>query len=622
MTIEEIKEMVEKREKELSVPYEMDDSYQYCRDFLLHNPVSNMTDFLKIDIWSCVKCDCFLRSNGDEIASISSMIDSFSSYIDSLSYAQYSKLINFLFFISDFDNVDEIVCILDASQIKSFFKLVQLEFDEANGFENLDIGSELELKKGILSLKKMQKNGNISSLLRFISSHVEVSARVLSFVAAYKKIKEDSHKLSLAADYYSISNKKERERMFQKFYREFYNPKSILGEYYFISGEVCREERRLQQRRREAEREIRVNRRALESLEKASHDDEILNAREILRGVKNERIKKAISMYIYEHNLKGYQSLQEEFESLSIDEVNHYLALFSKYHLEIDREEVSRFMNYSLENLEIILDFLVKANLFSFLSSILLLSSLDVILSMKKYVEDGYFDVSFLRENVSIFYLDSKVNSNFYENLKIFDSFHINPLSFYPFPYVFLIDSSILQKNLEILDKYGLRKGFKNADDYHFLMCDHLAEKIDFFIELGYGSFLEEDLSLVMEENVTRLSLLKDMNLLPEEVDDLYDVLERDKFFVPDDRILDYVQEFSNMIPKELFEGIDLSSFQKDKWTYSIGGVLFSVFKVLRMREEGFSFYDALLFGKKINHQELDRIVHTLKPCCEKEKRI
>ena len=67
---------------------------------------------------------------------------------------------------------------------------------------------------------------------------------------------------------------------------------------------------------------------------------------------------------------------------------------------------------------------------------------------------------------------------------------------------------SLFINNLKILNDYGLLKYLKNVDNLSFLRDINLVSKIDKFLELGYESFLENDLGILNLSNLKRLDIL------------------------------------------------------------------------------------------------------------------
>ena len=87
-----------------------------------------------------------------------------------------------------------------------------------------------------------------------------------------------------------------------------------------------------------------------------------------------------------------------------------------------------------------------------------------------------------------------------------------------------------------------------------------------------------------------RIRVLKELNMIPSEKNTLIEVLEKPSFFVPEERIEEYIFEGTPRTPRETTqeerneEDIrkQLNSFQQTKRTYNIDGVILSKNKVER----------------------------------------
>ena len=118
---------------------------------------------------------------------------------------------------------------------------------------------------------------------------------------------------------------------------------------------------------------------------------------------------------------------------------------------------------------------------------------------------------------------------------------------------------------------------------------------LDLVIEYGYGTELNSNLNILnfSKERWLRLSILKELNELPKNTEELEEVLGNPNFIVPDHNIHEYVS-----IPTEEYEKIlrgllqeeSLAPFEKytkDNLTYDINGILISRRKVERQIRAG-----------------------------------
>ena len=135
-------------------------------------------------------------------------------------------------------------------------------------------------------------------------------------------------------------------------------------------------------------------------------------------------------------------------------------------------------------------------------------------------------------------------------------------------------------------------------------MNKELVLKIDKLIELGYEYFLEEDLNILNSNNIKRLEVLRVMNYDLESKEELFNILNTDKFYIEDTKLDLYIP---NIIPYkehiELETDFSLDSFRNTSRTYSFNGILISIPKVNRLKNQGINIYDALIYNVNMSDE-------------------
>lgn len=621
MVLMDIKKLIRKRIEELSLDYQKDSGYEMCKDFIQNNSVGRIDDFINIDIYECIKCLYYIKNTLNKSAiECSIFIDSIKDYVETLDYRDFTDLFDLLFALG---NSKQRRFITDYLREESDFNAVRIfrciNFNELKSLATADMSDwekTRSLKKIIKGLREVQKKCDVASIIELVSKDKDALGDVLSLIEVHKKMTSDREKLEFSLDLFSFGlRKKDKNRIVNSFYKDFYKPKAILGAInsirLFVSG-VEKEEATYY---KDAKREAHGYEVAISMLEEALQKREIFDSRAIIKNVKNEEIKKAILLLIYEHNMKYYNSLEEKHNKLCQSSVSAYIEVLNKYNINIPIDVSKRLMINPIEEFSEIVEIISKFGL-SLEQIIRVLSKTNVNVSrkIKELVDKGYLVSGFICEHLDLF--DEKSNSynSLTTNMSILDRYNINPLLFANTPEVLLIDSELFENNLSFMDSYGLIKCLKTTSDFMFVGYSNLASKIDCFIELGLFSFLEQDLNLLNCDNIKRLYVLRALNFEIDDLDILREILQSNKFMINDDMLDEYIPDILPYKDKTSFDidFSDLEKYRNDKNTYLIGGVLISSHKVKRLIEKGFTLYDAIFDGILISDDEYRQMISTL----------
>ena len=152
----------------------------------------------------------------------------------------------------------------------------------------------------------------------------------------------------------------------------------------------------------------------------------------------------------------------------------------------------------------------------------------------------------------------------------------------------------------------------KTGLNYNFLSNKDLASSIDVLLELGYESYLEEDIELLNYANYfKRLQVLKSLNMPVSSKEELLSILTTEKFFIADDALDSYIYNATpynlptrvTVIPEAKKKNPDierLADYQETIRTYNVGGVIFSknkTHKNLSLIATSGKTSDRLLYG-------------------------
>ncbi|MBQ8892176.1 MAG: hypothetical protein IJ068_04915 [Bacilli bacterium] len=599
MTKEEVFFLIDSRIKELELPYLKVKEFDRLKECLTNNPYSNNDEIFNIDIFEVVACILYsiIEKNAEEenhdVNYYYSLFSNTKNYLNSTSYINtivfYDTMLDLITVdadkLIDFSK-QNITNVLNNKDLEKESKEVQELHTKAyeeivNLFQVLDIekkyinyllkgiGEYLITKTGIWNLKE---NNTIPETLNF-----------REFKRLYKSQMNFHIKKML-----NLENGLELIKTLEKYV------------YHVLENEKKYD----RQRKKEISFLINIQ----DVLNEELKHDEIKDIQSLISGIKTEEIKRGVLLLIYEHNMKYYQRLEDQLLLLQDNEETKYYALLKKYGISITKDNLQKIVRNSVSDVKEILK-LISSYKFSESSYITILenTNIKIVSIITELVNKGFINIDFLKENIDIYYDSSKKLERCLFNLEIINKYKINPMIFKNHNDLLL--SNILYKNLEILDKYDYIKSIKTTFDYSFLESDNLEEKIDKLIELGLSKYLEDNISILNYDNINRLELLKAMG---------YDVAETEvekylqsNFFVKDEVIDSYISDLAKITEEKEFS-IDIESldnYKIDPRTYSINGILVSVNKVLRKIEEGYSIYSAIVYQKRMNMEEYNKLI-------------
>ena len=398
----------------------------------------------------------------------------------------------------------------------------------------------------------------------------------------------------------------------KKVYRDNYDVSRLFKDVNRIRTFVDEEERKEKQFVRNNNKELFNIDTALELLDKGLSTDEVTNAREIVSKIKDLNIKYAVLELINEHNNKYYEKLNNELQHLNKNNKLKYQALLHDYGITNGLHDIERIMNNSLEDVESMLKIISKFNL-SVDQTIKVLRNSDLkqVLQIKEFVDKGYLSLEFIIKNNDLFYKNSSKYQAYTNNLEVLYSYNINPSIFFESIGIMFMYSNLLKDNLEILNTYNLLNSLKTTSNYKFLTNNNLILIIDRLIELGYESFLENDLNILNSDKLLRLEALKAFETHIDSKDELDKVLTK-RFYIADEELEEFIPnkvELNNKVDLDL---INLEEYRDGLRTYNINGTLVSINKVNRLLENGNSVYNALFSEMPLSIDEYNGIIKEL----------
>lgn len=608
MTREELGVLVDKRKKELK-----NSKFDYCEyfdeyeEFVKNNPCNTVESFANSDIWEVAK---YLYQITEPIATLEEnkeTIDNFKSFFDGIDSDLCCGMMGLFDELCSLGIVDEVVDFFEESGvIKGLLKINKIDFKN-NRLRNL-----------IIDIKQVYKKDlpKISSFLKFYENDPESISVIMDLVLAHRELKKASDfTKDLKENCYCGYTNREEKRFLEskvKLYNKVCDAKSILNEVSKIRNLVDEQRSRASKYEKNIRKELCGYDKALTLLDVSLKRREITNAKEIIKNVKDEDMKKAFLKLIYEHNKVYYEELENEYNRLNQNDSNKYVALLQKYNISFTQEDVKEIMRRNnIDDTSEIINNIVKLNLTTQNVEILKHTSLDKFMRIKNLVDCGYISAKYLNNNEKFMWDESNLLDIYEENISYLDKFNLNPGMFINVTDVIIYSFDIFSNNLKILNDYGLLKYLKNVDNLSFLRDINLVSKIDKFLELGYESFLENDLGILNLSNLKRLDILNSFNMPITDISTMYKVLSNQKFIIDDSKIDEYLPNVVELSEKKNITS-NLSDFRNTNRVYSIGDSLFSINKINRLLESGNSLYDSLFMNRKFSEEEYDNILKAL----------
>ncbi len=608
MTREELGILVDKRKKELE-----NSKFDYCayfdeyEEFVKNNPCNTVESFVDADIWEVVK---YLYQITDPIATLEEnkeTINNFKSFFDNSDTELCCGMMGLFDELCSLGIVDEVVDFFEETGvIKSLLKINKIDFKDNR------------LRDLIIDIKQVYKEDlfKITTFLKFYESDPENISDIIELVLAHRELKKasDFTKDLKENGYFGCKNREEKRYLTAqvKFYNKICDTKSILNEVSKIRNLVNEQKNMASKYEKNIRKELGGYDRALTLLDTSLKRREITNAKEIIKNVKDEDMKRAFLQLIYEHNKVYYEELENEYNRLSQNDSNKYAALLQKYNISCTEQDIKEIMRKNdIDATSEIIKNIVKLNLSINIVELLKHTSLDKFMRVKNLVDCGYISVRYLNTNESFMFDESNSLDIYEENISYLDNFNLNPGMFINITDVIIYYFDSFSNNLKILNDYGLLKQLKNVDNLSFLGDINLVSKIDKFLELGYESFLENDLGILNLSNLKRLDMLKSLNMPIVDISTMYKVLSDQKFIIDDSKIDEYLPNVVELSEKKNITS-NLSDFKYTNRVYSIGDSLFSINKINRLLASGNSIYDSLFMNRKFSEEEYDSILKAL----------
>ncbi|HIR48442.1 MAG TPA: hypothetical protein IAB35_00510 [Candidatus Faecimonas gallistercoris] len=315
-------------------------------------------------------------------------------------------------------------------------------------------------------------------------------------------------------------------------------------------------------------------------IEKLSHPEEEITSYHFLASkIRDDALRMDVLKYIYSHNQKYYQQLEQKYETLSKNSLLNFQELTQRYNLiNIDIKEIMN--NYTYQDLENTLKTLKNISITSpeILSTIIKMTTVNTVDEILKLIDQGYITIDTIKNNIDCWDKTKNYVDRIKQNIKTIEEITGNRNLYRRKNEVVLLPEDSLKENLAILKKYNLLPSITTTTNYDFLTEEELENKIDNILELGREDSLVHNLGLLNYEQKRwmRLQILEQLNI-PVEDNELEGLLHTNSFFVPDEKLEDYIS-VSSITPKQVT--IEKEDIKETPRTYIYQGIYFSKNKI------------------------------------------
>ena len=559
---------------------------QYLENFLKNNKAHKLTDLKDIDVIHLIIAYCGSNNPVFTIQELQNTFLALAPMVERKSSENFAKF---------FENLHKIY-------LANNFETIKLVLEEKNNvIKSIGLASLL-VKASVTKTKENMrlldnKEMNILSYFMLLKKDFATIEEAVSMAAAIKEVQEvvkNATFLSFSATEikgFEAGTKEQQDAL-----NQMYDIKPILDRIDVIRKRVTKLKSNESKRRRDASKGVSEYEN-LRSLLQQEPELPILNHQEIVSHIPNEKIKLEVLKYIYTSNLPYYKKLEETYHELTENSATKYQALLSDAGISIEMCDMGRIMQNSISDvkdmLQIITSFDVKDKVE--IVNILQSSSKAYLDSIVSFCKEGYFDLEFITSHPMIL-----ENPSFYDvislNQKSMKEKGLNPLLLARNPEVWFQDSNVLRDNLNILERYQFLGSMSRASKYSFLGSEELEHTIDMILELGYEELLEQNTDLLNYDSKKwmRIYILKELNMVPSDIDTLTTVLQQEQFFVPEEKMKDYISnepcKIESMANDEVATEEEVrrkvDTFPQTKRTYVVGGVILSKNRVEKNIEE------------------------------------
>ena len=479
--------------------------------------------------------------------------------------------------------------------------------------------------------KDKNEKVNYSNLIDLLEYDFELMKRSLVIINILKQMMDDKEKIvglcfDLEKDHNKKAKQKHKEKAMEQTLKDIYKINNIKKELDVIINYYKDYESKNKSKMRKITKELNnynnFERQFLTLLEK----DTITNYKELITKITNNNLRLNILKFIYNYNEKQFIEIQKEYEDLSKNSVVNYQAILDKKGLLSSNYNLEEIMKNSIKDVEDILNMIDKLKITDQkdILNILQKSDKDIVTNILEFNKMGILSQDLIKNNINLFNKSTNEYENLLKNLKNLEDIDINTHSFGKFSTSLLIPNNVFANNIKVIKEYNLEKSMKTASNSTYLESIDLEIKIDMLLELGYEEFIKKDLAILSYsiEKYQRLQLYKQLNEKIKTIEELYNILNNNKFIIADDKLNEYIYNETiyrtptNIEKDNINKNVDLTSLKQYEYsdlTYKINGILISKNKVQRNIKRLYSSSDedilmSIIYNSTLNDNEYNII--------------
>lgn len=458
---------------------------------------------------------------------------------------------------------------------------------------------------------------DISKLMDYYAEHHKIMFKIIELVSVLKDAADFYENVHI--DVRDELNRKVnvKEKVYNKFVedhaKELYKTKNICSEFAIIEQYHNNLRSNIRSKERKLEKAEKSYVEFINNFPKIFNGGEITNYQTAIKNIPDEDVRLEFLKLVYEHNMEVYEKNMLSYNELAKNSSIGFLTLLQENGISKDEVRISNIMKNSFDDVAKMLKLL--KGLFDdkrIIVKALELANLSDILYLKELLDKGVLSKDAITKDVSIFSSESKIRKMLDENIKTLNEFGLNPAILGLNPEM-LLNNESLKNNLTILKDYDLIKYLKGQNNYLFLDDNDLVLKIDKLLELGYESFIKEDITLLNEDNIDRIYVLKGIGVIPSNKEELLNYLRTDKFLVSSDKMGDYIHNVVGYVKDDFKLDVNsiISEYDNTNRTICINGVILSKNRIKRNSSLG--NFKSIINDSILTKDEVDTLRSELK---------
>lgn len=504
-----------------------------------------------------------------------------------------------------------------------------------NDAKRLDLPS---VRKKVIDIL-LKKNQNIVDIFNTLhENNGESLEKIFSIIYILEEMKINYNIHSDFIEYmeFSVSDKK-KEAAIQDWLQGEYNIKNIMHELSVIPNHYLNIKSKEKNRKKKIKNKLNdyavLKRKLINWKNKGMNVSEYEN---IISLISNNDIERE---FLYQLNIvqkEEFNKLYKEYCKLSADNKLDIKVLFQQYNLDFNNlilDVKDKVLDYDKNTINEILIYIKTLNIedYNLINYVLLNSNNEVLKDIDNLVKEGILTYNFVINNINILSVNKQENNNYYkfkQNFQLIKNENINPRLFINYQSIYFSDTTILKNNIQALKQYNLLSSLKTSNTFDLLKNDGLVNKIDILLELGYEENLESNIGLLNNDKnkIKSLYLLKEMNLLPTDLESLTMVLESNIFVAEPENIDSYIFNIvDHRIDKSLMQANQEINFEDDNnllpRTLVIGDVKLSRNRVRRnqkmLKDSNLDKDDkdiyACVYGSILSEEEYEKVTSSIK---------